>query len=90
MYNFLINTHQAIAIKVSDAELALFSEGDTSIAFQDGSGYLAEMGMYHELHCIVSSNHRQMILYSLLILLHFRETSKTVPVPGPLLSKPDR
>ncbi|KAK3688837.1 hypothetical protein B0T22DRAFT_162549 [Podospora appendiculata] len=41
-----------ITIKVSGDELARFSEGDSSIAFKDGSGYLAEMGVYHELHCI--------------------------------------
>lgn len=43
----------AMAIKVSASELAQFSEGDSTIAFQDGSGYIAEMAAYHELHCIV-------------------------------------
>ncbi|KAI1465031.1 uncharacterized protein F4812DRAFT_439306 [Daldinia caldariorum] len=41
-----------ITIKVSDSELARFSEGDSTIAFKDGSGYIAEMAVYHELHCI--------------------------------------
>lgn len=41
-----------ITIKVSGEELVRFSEGDSTIAFKDGSGYIAEMGMYHELHCV--------------------------------------
>ncbi|KAI1324529.1 hypothetical protein F5Y16DRAFT_402384 [Xylariaceae sp. FL0255] len=41
-----------LVIKVSGDELNHFSEGDTSIAFKDGSGFLAEMGAYHELHCV--------------------------------------
>lgn len=28
---------------------------DDSLELADGSGYLAEMAVYHELHCIVSS-----------------------------------
>ncbi|KAI1198161.1 hypothetical protein F5X97DRAFT_323731 [Nemania serpens] len=41
-----------ITIKVSGSELESFSEGDSTIAFKDGSGYIAELGAYHELHCI--------------------------------------
>ncbi|KAK0621567.1 hypothetical protein B0T17DRAFT_534429 [Bombardia bombarda] len=41
-----------MTIKVSGEELARFSEGDKTIAFKDGSGYIAEMAMYHELHCV--------------------------------------
>ncbi|KAK7948428.1 uncharacterized protein PG986_009314 [Apiospora aurea] len=41
-----------ITIKVSADELARFSEGDSTISFKDGSGYIAEMGVYHELHCV--------------------------------------
>ncbi|GAW16194.1 hypothetical protein ANO14919_056170 [Xylariales sp. No.14919] len=40
-----------ITIKVSHSELQRFSEGDSTIAFKDGSGYIAELGVYHELHC---------------------------------------
>ncbi|KAI0415965.1 hypothetical protein F5X98DRAFT_206520 [Xylaria grammica] len=40
-----------ITIKVSRSELQRFSEGDSTIAFKDGSGYIAELGVYHELHC---------------------------------------
>ncbi|KAI1387571.1 uncharacterized protein F4822DRAFT_406959 [Hypoxylon trugodes] len=39
-----------MAIKISSSELALL--GESSIAFEDGSGYLAEMAVFHELHCI--------------------------------------
>jgi hypothetical protein len=28
----------------------------TSIKLKDGSGYVAQLGMYHELHCVVSSS----------------------------------
>ncbi|ETS75000.1 hypothetical protein PFICI_13484 [Pestalotiopsis fici W106-1] len=41
-----------ITIKVSADELSRFSGGDSTIEFADGSGYIAEMGVYHELHCI--------------------------------------
>jgi hypothetical protein len=40
-----------MAIKISAQELAQL--GEPSIAFKDGSGYLAEMAVFHELHCIV-------------------------------------
>ncbi|OTA92756.1 hypothetical protein M434DRAFT_31513 [Hypoxylon sp. CO27-5] len=39
-----------MAIKISAQELAQL--GESSIAFKDGSGYLAEMAVFHELHCI--------------------------------------
>ncbi|KAI0183598.1 hypothetical protein EV127DRAFT_486944 [Xylaria flabelliformis] len=39
-----------MAIKITAQELALL--GKSSIAFNDGSGYLAEMAVFHELHCI--------------------------------------
>ncbi|KAK8119644.1 uncharacterized protein PG998_004270 [Apiospora kogelbergensis] len=39
-------------IALSADELSRFNEGDSTIAFKDGSGYIAEMGMYHELHCV--------------------------------------
>jgi hypothetical protein len=42
----------AMAIRVSPEELARFNEGDSSLSFKDGSGYIAEMTVYHELHCI--------------------------------------
>jgi hypothetical protein len=45
----------AMTLKVSKNELATFSEGDSTVKFRDGSGYLAEMAMYHELHCVVSA-----------------------------------
>ncbi|KAF2186439.1 hypothetical protein K469DRAFT_663313 [Zopfia rhizophila CBS 207.26] len=41
---------EPIAIKVSNKELAKF--GQNSIAFKDGSGYVVELQVYHELHCI--------------------------------------
>ncbi|KAI1409257.1 hypothetical protein F5Y13DRAFT_182154 [Hypoxylon sp. FL1857] len=46
------NIISPITIKVSGDELVQFSEGDSTIAFKDGSGYIAEMGVYHELHCV--------------------------------------
>jgi hypothetical protein len=42
-----------MTIKVTAEELVQFAEGDTSIALKDGSGYIVEMAVYHELHCIV-------------------------------------
>lgn len=52
----LIPMPLAMIIKVSQDELERFSEGDTTISFKDGSGFLAEMGVFHELHCIVCLN----------------------------------
>ena len=43
----------AIAIKISEKELSHLE--DPSIAFKDGSGYLGELSVYHELHCVVCS-----------------------------------
>ena len=40
----------AITIKISSEELSRLHAD--SIAFADGSGYIAEMAVYHELHCI--------------------------------------
>jgi hypothetical protein len=40
-----------MAMKITTEELARL--GEPSIAFKDGSGYLAEMAVFHELHCIV-------------------------------------
>jgi hypothetical protein len=45
-------TFSAIAIKISKSELDKID--GTSIALLDGSGYIAETAVYHELHCIVS------------------------------------
>ena len=42
----------AITIKISAAELAQLNN-EVSIAFKDGSGFIAETAVYHELHCIV-------------------------------------
>lgn len=39
-----------MTLKISASELAPLP--DTSIAFADGTGYIAEMAVYHELHCI--------------------------------------
>ncbi|PSN69535.1 hypothetical protein BS50DRAFT_599728 [Corynespora cassiicola Philippines] len=39
-----------MALKISNEELEQL--GETSISFRDGSGYLAEMGVFHELHCV--------------------------------------
>lgn len=40
-----------MTIKVSQESLNRINE--TSIAFRDGSGFIAELAVYHELHCIV-------------------------------------
>lgn len=40
-----------MTIKISEEELSHLT--DPSIAFKDGSGYIAELAVYHELHCIV-------------------------------------
>ena len=39
-----------MTLKISAEELGHLHEN--SIAFADGSGYIAEMAVYHELHCI--------------------------------------
>jgi len=43
----------AMTIKVSNEEFEQLDE-EKSIKFADGSGYIAEPSVYHELHCIVS------------------------------------
>ncbi|KAF2846520.1 hypothetical protein T440DRAFT_521700 [Plenodomus tracheiphilus IPT5] len=39
-----------MAMKITSEERARL--GEPSIAFKDGSGYLAEMAVFHELHCV--------------------------------------
>lgn len=41
-------------IRVSKAELK--SNGQTSVALPEGGGYLAWLGVFHELHCIASAH----------------------------------
>jgi hypothetical protein len=41
---------EPISIKITAEELA--QVGYKSIPFKDGSGYLAELSVYHELHCV--------------------------------------
>ncbi len=55
----------AITIKISAHELSLVN--DTSIALADGSGYLAEPVVYHELHCLVSGSQKVSTAKQLLI-----------------------
>ena len=38
-------------IKITKQELDRV--GQPSIALRDGSGYIAELGVFHELHCLV-------------------------------------
>lgn len=40
-----------MTINITSEELANLP--DPSIAFKDGTGYIAELAVYHELHCIV-------------------------------------
>ncbi|KAI9696306.1 MAG: hypothetical protein M1820_008229 [Bogoriella megaspora] len=44
---------EPMTIKVSQDDLDQLNE--TSIAFRDRSGFIAELAVYHELHCIVRS-----------------------------------
>ena len=44
-----------MTIKIFPEELSRLD--DDSIAFKDGTGFIAEMAVYHELHCIVGVAH---------------------------------
>ncbi|KAI0602836.1 hypothetical protein F4775DRAFT_587370 [Biscogniauxia sp. FL1348] len=44
-----------MTIKISAQELAQL--GEPSIALKDGSGYLAELAVFHELHCVKRIRH---------------------------------
>ena len=41
------------SLRVSDAEMARSNQ--TSVRLPEGGGYIAWLGVYHELHCIVCS-----------------------------------
>lgn len=45
----------AMTIEITAAELSHLP--DSSIAFRDGKGFIAELAAYHELHCVVRSLH---------------------------------
>ena len=40
------------SLRISDAEMARSNQ--TSVRLPEGGGYMAWLGVYHELHCIVS------------------------------------
>lgn len=44
-----------MTIKITAAELSHLP--DSSIAFRDGTGFIAELAAYHELHCVVRIIH---------------------------------
>ena len=46
---------QDAVIKISAEELEQ-TDHHNSVALADGSGYIAELGVYHWLHCLVRSN----------------------------------
>ena len=48
-----LNTRSDMAIKISAEELENVYPG-MSLPLADGSGYVAELGVYHQLHCVVS------------------------------------
>ncbi|KAI1264670.1 hypothetical protein F5Y18DRAFT_389748 [Xylariaceae sp. FL1019] len=50
-----------ITVKISREELSRL--GETSIALKDGTGYIAEMAVYHELHCIKRIRHHLHMAY---------------------------
>lgn len=43
-----------INIRLSSTEMQRLNQ--TSLALSDGSGHLGTLGVYHELHCLVSMN----------------------------------
>ncbi|KAK8137989.1 hypothetical protein PG984_001369 [Apiospora sp. TS-2023a] len=46
-----------MAIKITAPELEQL--GESSIAMKDGSGYIAELAVFHELHCIVNTTQKR-------------------------------
>jgi hypothetical protein len=77
-----------MTVKVTGEELSRFNENDTTLAFKDGSGFLAEMAVYHELHCVVC--HFQHLAGSNTEAHSSQETNSSLPILGPLLSEYDR
>ena len=56
-----------MTIKISAEELSNLDE--TSIALEDGSGFIAETAIYHELHCVVRPQIHQHPHFILAVLL---------------------
>ena len=50
-FGLKLNPTPDATIKISREELDRV--GQPSIALKDGSGYIAELGVFHELHCLV-------------------------------------
>lgn len=44
--------YEDMYIRLTEEEMQEMNR--TSIALKDGSGYLAELGVYHQIHCVVS------------------------------------
>ena len=51
----LLTTHLDIRIRVPSSDLSFYNL--TSIPLADGSGYAAELGVHHELHCLKKIRH---------------------------------
>lgn len=49
-------------IKLSNAEMNQL--GYPSLEMRDGSGYLASLGVYHQLHCVVGIYHILLLTFS--------------------------
>lgn len=85
------NIHAGTNIKLHPDEMDKLNE--TSLRMRDGSGSLAVLGVYHELHCVVKSRSAAVFGGMPRItdnFIHVLETTAEVVLPGVLLSKPDR
>jgi hypothetical protein len=74
-------TRLGTIVKVSGEDLSRV--GVTSLALKDGSGFLATLGVYHELHCLVSFSGITSLIQDLALIQ--AETIAYVVLPGPLL-----
>ena len=54
LFLFLKLMNADINIRLSSTEMRRLNQ--TSLALSDGSGHLGTLGVYHELHCLVSMN----------------------------------
>lgn len=48
----MLISREGINLKIYPEEMSKL--GRTSLKMRDGSGYLGVLGVYHELHCVVS------------------------------------
>lgn len=84
-------------VKFSEEEMKTLGRVDEGVRFTDGSGYMGELAVYHNLHCVVSLSPirselqiaRRGVICKANVHASLLATTPPLPVPRLLLPKHD-